>query len=831
MSNLARPAATLLASLALLAAHAQAGPIDPPRPARPDPASVRRAGPGYRYPQDGWTVLHVEGEPYDRGVQHGTLMANELADIVRSLATYRSVKSPTDGWREVRLLTDALFLRKYDPEYLEEMKGIADGAAAAGSTFEGRKLDLLDIAAINSEVEIGCLENGLDALPTGLEGRRFPVRPKGEQEGHCSAFVANGTATADGKPILGHITMFNLYHARLYNVWLDVKPSKGHRVLMQTYAGGIQSGMDYYLNDNGLILCETTIGQTRFDAEGTPLASRIRQVMQYADTIDDACRLLKERNNGLYSNEWLMADGNTGEIAMFELGTRKTKLWRSGKDEWYAGTKGFYWGCNNEKDLDVRLETESSVAARPANVVWHPSVRDVKWLQLFDKYNGKIGPEFGFEAFTTPPLAAFSSLDAKFATASMAKELKTFALWGPPLGKTWDPTDADRKRLPDIRPIAPQDWTVLTAEPPAPLPSAAKPVVDLLAKAVGRDEVKLDPERPTLWRGTILPTADADTWLAAAFADYEPIAAIQEKGAGKAQVDLALFGAKARHYAATRRHGRDVPLAETKASPRAGEWYDIAAGKGVLLLADLRDIMGGPRFDAFMDEFGLAHANRPASTADFIAAAQRAHGEPRNDHGKSLIAFRQGWIAEARPSAEAWSLDAFEAEPERALIVYGTTHDADAQREGAALLQRKVTRRFYNYSIPIKADVDVTDADLKGRHLLLVGRPATNRVAARLADRLPLAFGPSSFRVGESTYGHESSAIVAAGAHPGDPRYSLVVFAGNSAEATRRAANALPDRGGPVAPALLLEAGNPPTPILLPTRPAGPLTADAGLTR
>ena len=39
----------------------------------PDPASVQRHGPGYRYPQAGWIVLHIEGEPYDRGVQHGHL--------------------------------------------------------------------------------------------------------------------------------------------------------------------------------------------------------------------------------------------------------------------------------------------------------------------------------------------------------------------------------------------------------------------------------------------------------------------------------------------------------------------------------------------------------------------------------------------------------------------------------------------------------------------------------------------------------------------------------------------------------------------------------------
>ncbi len=42
--------------------------------------------------------------------------------------------------------------------------------------------------------------------------------------------------------------MFSLYPANFYNVWLDVKPAKGHRFLMCGYPGAIQSGMDYYLN-------------------------------------------------------------------------------------------------------------------------------------------------------------------------------------------------------------------------------------------------------------------------------------------------------------------------------------------------------------------------------------------------------------------------------------------------------------------------------------------------------------------------------------------------------------------------------------------------------
>jgi hypothetical protein len=142
---------------------------------------------------------------------------------------------------------------------------------------------------------------------------------------HCSAFAATGPATADGKVVFGHITMFDLDMVRHFNVWLDLKPARGHRVLMQTFPGGIMSGMDYDLNDAGLLVAETTIRQTRFVPDGQSVASRIRRAIQYADSIHGAVAILEASNNGMYTNEWLLADTKTDEVAMFELGTRKSK--------------------------------------------------------------------------------------------------------------------------------------------------------------------------------------------------------------------------------------------------------------------------------------------------------------------------------------------------------------------------------------------------------------------------------------------------------------------------------------------------------------------------
>ena len=147
----------LLIGIFVLAAVSSSGRAAEPTSAagalrfHPDPVSVQRYGSGYRYPQAGWTVLHIEGEPYERGFQHGRLMAPEIAGFIRELAQYRSTKAPADAWRDLRLIADALFLRRFDREYLEEMKGIADGAAAAGARCDGRPIDLLDVVTINSE--------------------------------------------------------------------------------------------------------------------------------------------------------------------------------------------------------------------------------------------------------------------------------------------------------------------------------------------------------------------------------------------------------------------------------------------------------------------------------------------------------------------------------------------------------------------------------------------------------------------------------------------------------------------------------------------------------
>jgi len=880
--------------------------------AEPDPRSVERYGAAYRYPQAGWIVVHIEGPPYERGVQHGRLLSAEIAAYVRCLAAYYGPKAPAESWKQVRRLVAALFLRGFTQEQLQEMQGIADGASLAGARFEGRPIDLSDIVAFNSAPELDCLDEALAATPTGLEalglrsesdraesaartGLAHHPRPM-----RCSAFVATAPATRDGKVVLGHITMYELYPANYFNVGLDVGPERGHRFAMQTYPGGMQSGMDYALNEAGILICETTLDQTGFDVRGLPLASRSRRAIQYADSIEAAVETLATDNNGLVTNEWLLADVRRNEIALLALGTHHHKLYRSSRKEWIAGAAGFYWSCNNTKDAEVRLETVPSLQGQPSAVaVFAPSKRDILWLATYDRYHGQIDADFARRVLTTPGLVADTSLDAKYTTSALAGQLKSWATFGPSVGPAWQPSFAERRQFPEAHLLVGNPWVLLDAQAPPQDQGSPLPVVDLHESRESKNpyggEVSTAAKKDAdaglaaapAWHGTLLPQNDADIWLSTAFANYERIVALEQslreqskqRRLGPAELDqlgVALFAYRSM-YELGARAGGDLPLSKVTATPRDANWYKLACGKGVLLLHSLRGLVGPQRFDCLMDSFGRAHAGREVS-----AAALRTHFE--KSLGKSMADFFDPWLnrtglprlelrqSRFRQTGETWAtqvtiardgtgmelsvpvivetakdetshdvrlekeqetLDvetqgqpvrlvvdkygltarsnggpftilAFEDELEQSLIVSGTLDEGAANAAAARTLQESLRRREHNMVVPIKDDGTVTEDELKNHHLLLIGRPGSNRIIDRWQSVLPVQFGQRSFEVRGEVYAHPESAVILALENPLNRRYAAVVIAGLGSLATLRTVSRFGEKALTAAEAVVL---------------------------
>lgn len=816
-----------------------------PQPANAviDPAAVHRFGKGWKRPQAGWLVLHIEGSPYERGFQHGRLLAREIVDYIQTLARTRSHKDPTAAWNAVRLLTDATFARKFDAECLEEMRGIADGAAAVGAKFDGRRLDMLDIVTLNADVEIGFLESALQATSNGLDAKRFPglpaSPPKAKKQDRCSAFVTTVPATdkSTGGVMIGHITFSALSWVYHFNVWLDITPTDsdgkptGHRFVCQTFPGGIQSGLDYYISASGLLIAETTIDQTSFQVTGETEASRIRRAVQYATTIDEVVKILATNNNGLYTNEWLIADTKTNEIAMFELGTSHTRLWRSSKDEWFGGTRGFYWGCNNAKDREVHSDTIADLRGKPGNLVLHPSRRDVAWQSLFQAHRqrGGLTEEFGFDAFRTPPIAGYYSCDAKFTTSALAKDLSSWALFGPPLGRVWPASTEELEVDPETKPLVGHGWTMI--RPDQRLPESTVETADA-APFPSDDEpskLKWEQRHPFAWRGTLRPKSAADIGFVAAFAEFEKIVSLEnalrnEQAADKAGsgdtvesenlalaardlVNVALFQHQSNWWAARQRAGKDVPLELTQPNDHSFDWYPMALGQGISLLSELRGKLGNERFDKLMDDFGMTHADQEITTVQFRTLIDQAGSK---EASATLAKWCDRPVSAQDHVGGAWSIYSFEPEPERALIVFGSGGDFVANREIAERLQHAIARRWGNFRIPIKADREVTDDDRQSHHLLVVGEPSNNSLLLKAAAKSPVRFGSQSFGVRDETFSNLDSAVIAASENPWNERFSTVIFVGLSARATHRIVDSLsPDEE--TSPQVVLFPANRPT--------------------
>ncbi len=64
------------------------------------------------------------------------------------------------------------------------------------------------------------------------------------------------------------------------------------------------------------------------------------------------------------------------------------------------------------------------------------------------------------------PLAADTALDATYATAEMAEKLSSHAMYGPPHGRPWKPTNEQLRDHPEIVTLQPHPWAVLSADPP-----------------------------------------------------------------------------------------------------------------------------------------------------------------------------------------------------------------------------------------------------------------------------------------------------------------------------------------------------------------------------
>ncbi|HSZ87080.1 MAG TPA: C45 family autoproteolytic acyltransferase/hydrolase [Puia sp.] len=413
-----------------------------------NPAADNKLAKASREDKNGWIYVHLEGSPETIGYQHGYLLADEIDTTMQAVAYWLKHETHYD-WQFYRDAAKDFLWSKIDREYKDEINGIVSGLRAKNKNY-----DSLDVTAYNALEELAFyyVPEVMNAAKAHSGDNKAP--------GNCSAFIATGSYTRDGKIVMAHNNWTEYIWGQHWNVVADIVPSSGNHIMMDCMPGFIHSGDDFVITGNGMLITETTITQfLGFDSTAIPEFVRARKASQYSNSIDDVIKIFTTGNNGGYANDWLIGDTKTNEVAKLELGLKYSRVWRS-KDTAMIGsnfpsdptliakettfnTKDSTTSPNARKlrmeqlvivDLKGKLDVESGeqVEADHKDVLQNKNANNRCVICGHIEEDPKGCPEWDCKPFD--PMGA---VQGKITTADLAGKMQFWAHMGHPCGESF----------------------------------------------------------------------------------------------------------------------------------------------------------------------------------------------------------------------------------------------------------------------------------------------------------------------------------------------------------------------------------------------------------
>jgi hypothetical protein len=382
--------------------------------------------------KSGWKKVYIYGEPYIRGYAHGYLLFEELkrVKIVLPFIIKDQLQITLSEYMKKNKEMIVPIVKTHYFELYEELRGISDGAKMNG---------------VNISVDYLIAWNAFLSL--------YSYYKDGNIE-RCSVFIACGDATENGDIIMAHNTHSDYATGQLLNIVLRVNPTVGSEFVMQTSAGFIASSSDWFISKSGIIGCETTISNINYKPEfGAPYFCRIRQLMQYANTLDDCVNIMSENNAGDYACSWLFGDIKNNEIMLFELGLRVKNIQKT--------KNGVFYGMNSPISFKIRnlettyntisdISTSSGSRNERMNFLLNNeyygkiNIQNAKKV-MSDHYDSFLQKEHvGFrnvcrhsEVETGNKLALYGSTDSKITNSKMAADMIFLGRFGSGCGRSF----------------------------------------------------------------------------------------------------------------------------------------------------------------------------------------------------------------------------------------------------------------------------------------------------------------------------------------------------------------------------------------------------------
>jgi isopenicillin-N N-acyltransferase like protein len=284
-------------------------------------------------------LIELSGSPRERGRTHGKAAPERIKRGIRMYAE-SLVKNGVD-WKELERRADAMvpMIEKFDPAYVEEMRGIAEGS---GEPFAGVLL-----MNARTEMVVGARKELERSTPDG-----------------CTAALALPEASADGVLLHGQNWDWRAECAET-GVVLRIRRDDGPDVLTFTEAGGLaRSG----LNSAGIGLTANALECDRDyqRGPGVPLPFIRRKVLESAFLAQAVRTIMSTPKLG--SNHMAVSHCG-GEAFGFECAPDETF--------WLAPDRGLYVHANHWIADSARAKVkDTGLAETPCSIYRDKRVRE-----------------------------------------------------------------------------------------------------------------------------------------------------------------------------------------------------------------------------------------------------------------------------------------------------------------------------------------------------------------------------------------------------------------------------------------------------------------------
>ena len=256
--------------------------------------------------------MYIEGDPYERGLIYGELAKELVQKQERVFVEQINQFVPSDVWQQfLRLMLD--FFNKDLPDNipLENQKEIYGISKAFSDDYDYISSKYGRILNYHAAHDIGHALNDYSMVG-------------------CTSFALKDTKTEDGQLLIGR--NFDFYVGDAFaeeKIVLFIKPSKGHAFISYSWAGftGVASG----LNEKGL---SVTINASKSDlptSSKTPIALLVREILQYASTIDEAIAIARSKST-FVSETIMVSSKKDGRAVLIEKSPNKLGILDTNED-------------------------------------------------------------------------------------------------------------------------------------------------------------------------------------------------------------------------------------------------------------------------------------------------------------------------------------------------------------------------------------------------------------------------------------------------------------------------------------------------------------------